>query len=800
MPATRLRLGRAIVSVLVVACVAIVELPAHRGPVVSADALPPLGIIVRGHGNGHGRGMSQYGAFGWATKMGAGWQDILNFYYGGSGRSISALMPTDSGASNGWNLSVRLQTLDDSQTAVISDNGSASWGGRADKYAALVARPAGTNTFDIYGSSSARCASATSTPSGFTLLAKSVKGPIDFTTTKGAQPAAVAPGELIGVCEPSSSTSNSRVRFYRGVIRATVDGNGARRTVNIVQIESYLRGVVPRESPAGWGDAAGGAGMNALRAQAVAARTYALSEARYSYAKTCDTQDCQVYGGAAMRSITSLATTVLEDSRTDRAITDTAGVVIRDANARFVRTEFTSSNGGRTAGGVFPVQIDNGDLIADALLQSWSRLISADDLQNKYPSIGALLSVSTTHDGFGGDWNGYATSVVISGTAGSVTRTAWQFRGDWDLYAPWFETFHVPPADPAAAPVGNILYIGDSVSESIATEFSTFVTPAYPSMTFHACTGRGMAGSDCLFPVAAPQVDLDGVGIVAASPAPAVAIVALGYNDDPNSFNAEVQQMLSALSSKAVQRVIFVNMSTRSSTRNYAKSNAAFVSAASNPAVTVLDWNAASSAPNQWRWFDNDSGLCCWVHLNTSGQAEFTMFLRQQLDLLRSQGLLPTTAPASPIIPGLPLAISHRGVMVKSLQKKLNAVLKLRGPARLVTDGDFGSGTKRVVKKFQRSVGLPATGSVDRATWDALGLSDRGDLAILQIGTRHPAVSVVQRALAKALRKPLDATGLFTNSLADDVKTFQKRAGLRASGRVGPTTWSVLMLAAANTK
>ena len=37
--------------------------------------------------------------------------------------------------------------------------------------------------------------------------------------------------------------------------------------------------------------------MNALRAQAVAARSFALSQNRYSYAKTCDTSSCQVYGG-----------------------------------------------------------------------------------------------------------------------------------------------------------------------------------------------------------------------------------------------------------------------------------------------------------------------------------------------------------------------------------------------------------------------------------------------------------------------------------------------------------------------
>ncbi|MFM7763884.1 MAG: SpoIID/LytB domain-containing protein, partial [Acidimicrobiaceae bacterium] len=51
--------------------------------------------------------------------------------------------------------------------------------------------------------------------------------------------------------------------------------------------------------------------MNALRAQAVAARSYSVTENRYAgLAKTCDTQDCQVYGGAALRTSVNASPTV----------------------------------------------------------------------------------------------------------------------------------------------------------------------------------------------------------------------------------------------------------------------------------------------------------------------------------------------------------------------------------------------------------------------------------------------------------------------------------------------------------
>jgi SpoIID/LytB domain protein len=759
-----------------------------------ADTLPPLGVIVRGHGNGHGRGMSQYGALGWATKLAATWQDILNFYYGGNGRTLSALTDAEIAPTSLGIMTVRLRTLDAKPTSVISDNGTASWSGTTGTFGGLVARMVSKNVFDVYGSATATCAVGATNPSGFTLIGRNVAGPIDFVTANGSLPTAVLPTDLLGLCEPSTTTyKNGRIRYYRGGIRATSDSNGNRRTINLVPTELYLRGVVPRESPAGWGDIALGAGMNALRAQAVAARSYSLSEKRYSYAKTCDTQDCQVYGGSALRTNGSASVSIIEDKRTDNAISETANMVMRNSNNSIVRTEFTSSNGGRTASGQFVAQVDNGDLIADPVLQSWSKLISAGEIQTKYPTIGVFTSITTTHDGLGGDWNGYTTSVVISGTAGSVTRTGWDFRGDFSLNAPWYETFPIAGADPAAPAVGSILFIGDSVGESIKSKVASFITPAYPTLNFQACAGRGMAGADCLFTVAAPQVDLDGVGIINALETPAIAIVELGYNDDPNTFAAELQQALAALASKAVQRVVFVTMSTRTTSRNYAIANAALLNAAStNPSISIFDWNAASSAPNQWRWFDNTS-VCCWVHLSTTGQAEFSLFLREQLDILRTQGLLPINAPVAAVIPGLPLVKSNTGVMVASLQKRLNTVLHLKGKNRLKPDGIYGAATIKRVKAFQKKVALPRSGKVDRGTWEALGLAARPELSVLMKGTRHPAVLSVQRALSKVLKKKIPNTLVFSSNLTREVKVFQRRMKIRATGKVDVATWSTLM-------
>ena len=76
----------------------------------------------------------------------------------------------------------------------------------------------------------------------------------------------------LGVCRPDGS-----VVHYRGTVEFWDTAAGT-RVVNNVLVEQYLRGVVPREVPASWGAAPNG--MEALKAQAVAARSYGVSQTR----------------------------------------------------------------------------------------------------------------------------------------------------------------------------------------------------------------------------------------------------------------------------------------------------------------------------------------------------------------------------------------------------------------------------------------------------------------------------------------------------------------------------------------
>lgn len=113
-------------------------------------------------------------------------------------------------------------------------------------------------------------------------------------------------------------------RPYQGSFTFTVE-DGHIRPINTVYIEDYLKGVVPLEMPALWH-------AEALKAQAIAARTYAL---RHQSTIIDDSVSYQVYGGAAGHH------------RTDSAIDQTKGMVIKH-DGELIEAFFSSSNGGMT--------------------------------------------------------------------------------------------------------------------------------------------------------------------------------------------------------------------------------------------------------------------------------------------------------------------------------------------------------------------------------------------------------------------------------------------------------------------
>ncbi|HWS86943.1 MAG TPA: SpoIID/LytB domain-containing protein [Pyrinomonadaceae bacterium] len=124
---------------------------------------------------------------------------------------------------------------------------------------------------------------------------------------------------------------------YRGRLEVFANSKGTLTVVNVVPLEDYVRGVVPNElSPGGWPE------LEALKAQAVAARTYAVSNlgrfAASGYDLTPDTRS-QVYGGRST-----------EHPLTDRAVAETRGCILTYKGAP-VNALYTSTCGGRTEDG-----------------------------------------------------------------------------------------------------------------------------------------------------------------------------------------------------------------------------------------------------------------------------------------------------------------------------------------------------------------------------------------------------------------------------------------------------------------
>ncbi|WP_158372243.1 DUF4214 domain-containing protein [Cellulosimicrobium cellulans] len=421
------RLARAVARLAALALVAAVALVAGA-PAERAEAAPGDTLTVSGHGWGHGRGMGQYGALGYAVDHGWSAAQILDHYYGG----------TVAGNVGNRELTVELTALTGRELVAIGRdlrvNGAAVGSGNV----AILARAQSDGSVQLFTSTT--CAGPTWTP-----LAGSYRaGSLEIGTASQA-----GFDRLIRVCESAGE------RAYRGTL-SVQRVNGSQMTFNRLGSEDYLRGVVPRESPASWGSAGAGRGMQALMAQSVAARSYALSGTRPSGATTCDTTACQVYSGAAFQAW-SQAQTVLDAAATNQAIDATAGVVrLKPGTGTVVRTEFSSSTGGYTAGGAFPAVVDEGDDTASNPNHSWVTSIPVATASAQL-GVGTIRSMAVTQrNGLGAD-GGRVLQVSVSGSSGSRTMTGNEVRVALGLKSDWFSISWTSPAE--AASVVTALYV-----------------------------------------------------------------------------------------------------------------------------------------------------------------------------------------------------------------------------------------------------------------------------------------------------------------------------------------------------
>jgi stage II sporulation protein D len=207
-----------LVSVLLLVAGSAARARTYAQPVPTGAAT----FLFTGHGWGHGVGLSQYGAYGYAQK-GVGYEDIVLHYFTGTELGTAPISRVRVLLTSG------VKSLDIGSTAdfKVRDGSGVVHTVAAGKY---TLKPALSLAVDGQ------------------LTARALPGPLLF--------------------QPGAAALGLRHR-YRGSIQIDVTG-GKLRAINMVSLEQYLYGVVPSEMPFTWLP-------EALKAQAVVARSYALA-------------------------------------------------------------------------------------------------------------------------------------------------------------------------------------------------------------------------------------------------------------------------------------------------------------------------------------------------------------------------------------------------------------------------------------------------------------------------------------------------------------------------------------------
>jgi SpoIID/LytB domain protein len=247
-------------------------------------------LTITGAGFGHGIGMSQYGTYGYSLHL-KSYDYILGHYY--SGTTLGAL-----------DANPEVKVLLQGSRKSISFTG---------------ALDAGDQKLDV-----AKTYSVRRTGGGLEVRDATGESVGTVAGTLRVDAPVGQPLRLNGTAVPGV-----RDGLYRGSLLISASGSGL-IAVNALDLEDYVRGVVSAESPSAWP-------TEALKAQAVAARTYAITThaGGAAFDQYADTRS-QVYRGVSA-----------ETPNTDAAVAATAGQVVTFAGQP-VTTYFFSTSGGET--------------------------------------------------------------------------------------------------------------------------------------------------------------------------------------------------------------------------------------------------------------------------------------------------------------------------------------------------------------------------------------------------------------------------------------------------------------------
>ena len=215
-------------------------------------------------------------------------------------------------------------------------------------------------------------------------------------------------------------TSDSRgiwvgQKRYAGKLNIFIGDNNI-SVVNIIGVENYLSSVVGSEMPTKWP-------MEALEAQAIASRTYALKQKGNSVFDIDSTNKNQVYNGLESRTF-----------KTKKAVRATRSLVLVYKN-KLINALFHSSSAGMTENSQdvwknkFPYLSSVKDFDKNNPKLKWQKRFSSEELQKLFPSIGGIkqieiLSITNT---------GRVKNVKIQGDYGSAQFSGLDIRKKMNL-------------------------------------------------------------------------------------------------------------------------------------------------------------------------------------------------------------------------------------------------------------------------------------------------------------------------------------------------------------------------------
>jgi stage II sporulation protein D len=338
---------------------------------VPAIGKPAVTFLLAGHGWGHGAGLSQWGAKGYAEH---GWtyDRILAHYYTGT-----ALGPAPVG-----------------QVRVLLAEGAKSL---------KLASASAWSVLD--GEGQAHPMEPGKLTLGLALKVDGVPLAPPLTFRSGGTPLQLG------------------AKQYRGDLVVQTGSAGKLMAIDVVGVEDYLKGVVPAEMPSTWP-------AEALKAQAIAARSYALANRATAkpYDLFSDTRS-QMYLGVSA-----------EAKATSAAIDATAGKVLTYGGA-VISAYFSSSSGGRTAAGTetfssgkpIPWLVSVDDPYDSSPHKNWAQAIDGAKAAKALGVKGPLLDLAPVLGP-----SGRVVTATLKLPLGQSIVTGSQLRSALGLRSTWF--------------------------------------------------------------------------------------------------------------------------------------------------------------------------------------------------------------------------------------------------------------------------------------------------------------------------------------------------------------------------